>query len=44
MNMQILYAQYAPGSPAYLHYPLFPASDHFLLANLEPERFVPVAR
>lgn len=29
--------------PAYLHYTLFPASDHFLLADLEPERLVPVA-
>lgn len=28
----------------YLHYTLFPASDHFLLADLEPERLVPVTR
>lgn len=27
---------------SYLHYSLFPASDDFLLADLEPERFVPV--
>jgi hypothetical protein len=28
----------------HLHYTLFPASDHFLFANLEPKRLVPVAR
>lgn len=35
---------FSQSSPAYLHYTLFPASDHFLLANLEPERLVSVTR
>ena len=36
--------QCASGSTAYLHYTLFPAPDHFLLANLEPKRLVSITR
>lgn len=39
-----LSARYVCASPSYLHDTLLPAADHLLLADLEPERLVPVAR
>lgn len=39
-----LFIRYVCASPSYLHDTLLPAADHLLLADLEPERLVPVAR